>query len=140
MAYAAHGAPVLDPTTNVYLLQNGAIIGSACPGSKYQLKITFPQNRRALVTTTIDTLANGLGDVPGKKCPNRMLNTLSRDQSSSKVIVTDWAVPCGATKEAVVQITSANGPSSPYYQQTARVPILNAKACRSTVCPLASSG
>jgi len=136
---AGHGAPRVDPTTNVYLLQNGAQVGTGCPGSRYQLKITFPQPRRAMVTTTIGTLANGVGDLPAKKCANRMLTSLSSAKAPSNVIVTDWAVPCGATGQAIVQITSATSSSSAFLQQTARVPIMAARACRST-CPLAASG
>lgn len=129
-AGAGHGAPVLDRTP-VYALRDSknALARFACPGGKYQLTITFPEPRNALVTTTVGTLAGGTLNTKGT-CMNRALTIRGPGKGGRVATMTlPWSVPCNAKGKAAVVVTSARGSRDSFRRATTEVMIGARPAC-----------
>lgn len=133
--YRKHGAPVADTVTRFVVadVATGKPVTSVCPGTAYNITISFPEKRLAMLTANVGNFSE-----PGdEECPNRVFFDRSQGFTSQVSHSMPLVVPCNQAKPVVLKLTSATDSTAAYQFVDATLPV--GAACAPVTCAQAGA-
>lgn len=123
--YAAHGAPKKDPKIVFAVADSaGKAVVSVCPGATYDIKLTFPEPRLALLTASSATFKPKSSFLKSSdSCVSRVAMDRSNGYGPMATQTATATLPCDASGNLNLKVTSATGSKSPYMQASASLPV-----------------
>ncbi|GBF88919.1 hypothetical protein Rsub_01418 [Raphidocelis subcapitata] len=133
--YRKHGAPVADTVTRFVVtdVTTGKPAASVCPGTAYNVTVSFPEKRLAMLT-----VSNGNFSEPGdEECPNRVFFDRSQGFTAQTSHSMPLVVPCKQATPLVLKLTSATDSTAAYQAVDATLPL--GAACAPVTCAQAAA-